>query len=115
LRVTDVYEFPGLDDEAASTLAERILAWHGATRHRPDEAFLELLRLLDDFPLAIEVVLATLSRQTPPAVLDALRAGDVALDRGAGESRTESLLRCIDYSHRQLALHLFSSKKVLFY
>src|SRR5262245_19797637 len=41
LRVTDVYELPGLDDEAASTLAERILARHGATRHREDKAFLE--------------------------------------------------------------------------
>ena len=27
LRVTEAYELPGLDDEAASTLAERI--WHG--------------------------------------------------------------------------------------
>jgi tetratricopeptide (TPR) repeat protein len=103
LRVTDVYELPGLDDEAASTLAERILARHGATQHRTDEAFLELLKLLDGFPLALEVALANLARQTPAEVLAALRAGDVELDRGTGQSRTESLLRCIDYSHRQLA------------
>ena len=103
LRPTDVYELPGLDDEAASALAERILERHNATRHRTDEAFLELLKMLDGFPLALEVVLATLARQTPSEVLAALQAGDVALDQGTGQSRTESLLRCIDYSHRQLA------------
>jgi hypothetical protein len=51
----------------------------------------------------LEVVLANLSRQTPDEVLAALRAGDVALDQGAGQSRTERLLRGIHDSHRQLA------------
>ena len=103
LRPTDVYELPGLDDEAASTLAERILERHQATRYRTDAAFLDLMKLLDGFPLALEVVLANLARQSPQAVLDALRAGDVALDQGTSQSKTESIVRCIDYSHSNLA------------
>jgi hypothetical protein len=88
LRVRDVYELLGLDDEATSTLAERVLAWRGATQHRTNEAFLQLLKMLDGFPLAFEVVLANLARQTPVEVLAALRAGDVALDQGrAGPGR----------------------------
>ena len=103
LRPTDVYELPGLDDEAASTLAERILERHQATHYRTDAAFLDLMKLLDGFPLALEVVLANLARQSPQAVLDALRAGDVALDQGTSQSKTESIVRCIDYSHSNLA------------
>jgi CHAT domain/NACHT domain len=103
LRPTDVYELPGLDDEAASTLAERILERHQATHYRTDAAFLDLMKLLDGFPLALEVVLANLARQSPQAVLDALRAGDVALDQGTSQSKTESIVRCIDYSHSNLS------------
>jgi tetratricopeptide (TPR) repeat protein len=103
LRPTDVYELPGLDDEAVSTLAERIMERHQATHYRTDMAFLDLIKLLDGFPLALEVVLANLPRQSPQAVLDALRAGDVALDRGTSQSRTESIMRCLDYSHSNLS------------
>jgi tetratricopeptide (TPR) repeat protein len=103
LRPTDVCELPGLDDEAASTLAERILERHQAIRYRTDAALLDLMKLLDGFPLALEVVLANLARQSPQAVLDALRAGDVALDQGTSQSKTESIVRCIDYSHSNLA------------
>jgi tetratricopeptide (TPR) repeat protein len=103
LRPTDVYELPGLDDEATSTLAERILERHQATHYRTDAAFLDLMKLLDGFPLALEVVLAKLARQSPQAVLDALRAGDVALDQGSSQSKTESIVRCIEYSHSNLA------------
>ena len=54
--------------------------------------------------------MANLARQTSAEVLAALRAGDVALDQETSQSRTERLLRCIDDSHRQFALHLISSK-----
>src|SRR5262245_13232113 len=103
LRPTDVYELPGLDDEAASTLAERILERHQATHYRTDAALLDLMKLLDGFPLALEVLLANLGRQSPQAIVDALRAGDVALDQGTSQSKTESIVRCIDYSHSNLA------------
>ena len=99
----NVYELPGLDHEAASTLAERILERHNATRYRQDADLLKLLKLLDGFPLALEVVLANLARQTPTEVLSALQAGDVSLDKGNAQKKTESILRCIDYSHSNLS------------
>ena len=70
-----MYELPGTD-EAASTLAERILERHQATHYRIDAAFLDLMKLLDGFPLALEVVWPGQGSHRP--VLDALRAGDVA-------------------------------------
>jgi tetratricopeptide (TPR) repeat protein len=97
-----VYDLPGLDPEAASVLADRILERYGAARYRGDDAFRRLLKLLAGYPLAMEVVLANLARQTPAQVLEALQAGDVALDTGDAESKTRSILRCIDYSHGNL-------------
>ena len=99
----NVYELGGLDPEAASTLAERILERHNATKYRQDTDLLKLLKLLDGFPLALEVVLANLARQTPTEVLSALQAGDVSLDKGDAQEKTESILRCIDYSHSNLS------------
>ncbi len=96
------YDLPGLDPEAASVLADRILERHGAARYRGDDDYRRLLRLLAGYPLAMEVVLANLARQTPVQVLEALQAGDVALDTGDAESKTRSILRCIDYSHGNL-------------
>ena len=92
----------GLDDEAATALAERILSAHGATRHQKDPELPQLLAALGGFPLALEVTLPNLRSQTPAQVLAALGQGDVALDSGK-EDKTESLLRCIDYSHGNLA------------
>jgi tetratricopeptide (TPR) repeat protein len=100
--VDNVYDLPGLDPEAASTLADRILERHGATQCRQDEDLLHLLHLLDGYPLPMEVVLANLTRQTPAQVLEALQAGDDAIDMRS-ESKTESILRCIDYSHANLS------------
>ena len=101
--VDNVYDLPGLDPEAASTLADRILEQHDATHYREDEDFLRLLKLLDGFPLALEVVLPNLAHQTPKEVLTALQAGDVKLDTGDAEDKTKSILRCIDYSHSNLS------------
>ncbi|MBI2303118.1 MAG: tetratricopeptide repeat protein [Chloroflexi bacterium] len=99
----NVYELPGLDPEAASTLADRILDRYGATRYRSDQGFQRLLKLLDGYPLPIEVVLDNLARQRPEEVLAALEAGDVALDKGDTEKKNESILRCIEYSHSNLS------------
>jgi hypothetical protein len=99
----NVYDLPGLDPEAASTLAERVLERHGAKKYRQDPDLEKLLKLLDGYPLPIEVVLANLARQTPAEVLAALEAGDVALDKGGAQDKTESILRCIDYSHSNLS------------
>jgi len=98
-----VYELPGLDPEAASTLADRILEKHNATKYREDAGFQKLLKLLDGFPLALEVILANLAQQAPGEVLAALQAGDVKLDTPDSQEKTESILRCIDYSHSNLS------------
>jgi len=99
----NVYELPGLDPEAASTLADRILEKHNATKYREETDFQKLLKLLDGFPLALEVILANLAHQAPGEVLAALQAGDVKLDTPGSQEKTESILRCIDYSHSNLS------------
>lgn len=99
----NTYELPGLDPEAASLLAEKVLERHGATRFREDEGFRRLTKVLDGYPLAVSVVLANLSSQTPAEVLEALLRGGVDLHTGDGQSRTEDILLCIDYSHRNLS------------
>ena len=98
----NVYDLPGLDPQAASTLADRILERHKATQHREKESFHSLLKLLAGYPLPLEVVLANLARQTPAQVLEALQTGDEAIDMRS-EKKTESILRCIDYSHSNLS------------
>jgi hypothetical protein len=98
----NIHELPGLDPEAASDLAERILERHEATRWRTDQAFLDLLKLLDGYPLPLEVVLPNLARQSPAEVLAALQSGSEGVDF-AGKSKTESILRCIEYSHGNLS------------
>lgn len=99
----NVYELAGLDPEAASLLADLILARHGATHYRKDSDLLKLLKLLDGFPLALEVILANLTRQTPTEVLTALQSGDTTLQAGKGQAPTENILRCVDYSYSNLS------------
>ena len=103
----NVYDLPGLDPEAASALADLVLTRHDATRHRDDDHFDRLLKLLDGYPLPIEVVLANLARQTPGEVIEALEAGEALEqadeDGDLMEAKTRSILRCIDYSHGNLA------------
>ncbi|MBA2285112.1 MAG: tetratricopeptide repeat protein, partial [Ktedonobacteraceae bacterium] len=100
----NVYDLPGLDPEAASMLAEHILKRHNALKYREDTDLRKLLKLLDGFPLALEVVLSNLERQTPKEVLDALQAGDVSLDpKASSQEKTESILRCIEYSYSNLS------------
>ncbi len=110
----NLYDLPGLDPEAASMLAERILERNHATQYRQDPHLLRLLELLDGCPLALEVVLANLAHQTPTNVLAALQSGDEKIDSDANgkdqqqaksifKQKTESILRCIDYSHSKLS------------
>ena len=62
---------------------------------------------LDGHPLALEVVLANLARQTPSEVLEALEVGDVdsvdTTDPKEKSDKTQSILRCIEYSHGNLS------------
>jgi tetratricopeptide (TPR) repeat protein len=99
----NVYDLPGLDEEAASKLADAILNRLGATRYRDDADFKKLLELLDGYPLPIEVVLANLARQKPGEVLTALVAGDRIIDARDRQKKTESIVRCIEYSYGNLS------------
>jgi hypothetical protein len=81
----NVYELGGLDAEATSTLVNRILMQHHATSYRDDKDLQQLLKVLDGFPLALEVTLANLARRSPGEVLAALRAGDAELDHAAND------------------------------
>ncbi|HQY92427.1 tetratricopeptide repeat protein [Caldilinea sp.] len=99
----NVYTLGGLDAEAASSLADLILRRHHAEAHRKDSDLARLIKLLDGYPLALEVVLANLAHETPAQVLAALLAGDVALDAAASSGdKTQSILRCIDYAFGNL-------------
>ncbi len=97
------YELAGLDPEAASDLAEAILVRHRVAVERQNRDFQALLKLLNGYPLPLEVVLANLATQTPAAVLEALKVGNVDLDKGDAKTKTESILRCIEYSHSNLS------------
>ncbi|GHO73952.1 hypothetical protein KSD_17230 [Ktedonobacter sp. SOSP1-85] len=97
------YDLGGLDPEAASILTERILERYYVTRYRQEMDLRTLVKVLDGYPLALEIVLANLARQTPTQVLSALQTGAEDLHPGASEKRTENILRCVDYSHSNLS------------
>ncbi|MDM8564322.1 tetratricopeptide repeat protein [Candidatus Halobeggiatoa sp. HSG11] len=109
----NVYGLAGLDDEAASQLVDLILAAHGVSDYREAEEHREylqrLLKLLAGYPLALQVVLGNLVRQTPKKVLEALEAGvSEGLDAGEEsgdiyQDKTTNILRCIDYSYGNLS------------
>ena len=99
------YHLAGLDTEAASLLANKILERNNALHYRDGEYqtdFDTLLKLLGGFPLALQVVLANLKQQTPKQVLQALQTGDENIDF-VSDDKTQSILRCIDYSHSALS------------
>jgi len=98
----NVYDLPGLDPEAASAMAEKIVKRFKAERYREDEAFERLVERLQGYPLALQVILPNLAKKPPAEVLAALEAGDVGLDAGTAEKKTESLLACIGYSFDEL-------------
>ena len=101
--VDNIYDLPGLDPEAAAALADLILHRHAATQYRSHPDFQKLLKLLDGYPLPLEVVLANLAHQSPSAVLQALQAGDIALDTPDAQDKIASIIGCISYSHSNLA------------
>jgi len=109
----NVYTLSGLDSEAASQLADKILAYHHVSHYRSDEEHRDdlqkLLKLLDGYPLALQVVMANLVQQTPKAVLSALESGSETIKTGEEKGntikdKTTNILRCIDYSYGNLSL-----------
>ncbi|MEE3717251.1 tetratricopeptide repeat protein [Tumidithrix elongata RA019] len=107
---SNIYGLQGLDLEARTLLADRILEQHVAPELiepvRADEDFKRLMKVLAGYPLAMEVVLANLKRQTPKQILAALQAADIDLDKGSdkdGGDKTSSILKCVEYSHSNLS------------
>ncbi|QEI40323.1 Photosystem I assembly protein Ycf3 [Dolichospermum sp. UHCC 0315A] len=102
----NLYELQGLDQEARTELAEKILEinlpTHKIEKIRQDGDFEKLMKLLAGYPLAMEVVLANLQKQTPQKILQGLQAADVNLDV-ASEDKTKSILKCVEYSHSNLS------------
>ncbi len=103
---TNIYQLQGLDKEARSDLAEKILQRNVQVNRIPairqDQDFLRLMQLLDGYPLAMEVTLANLKKQSPKEILAGLQLGDVNLDTGSGD-KTKSILKCVEYSHSNLS------------
>jgi tetratricopeptide (TPR) repeat protein len=105
---TNIYHLQGLDPQSRSLLAEKILERHVVAHRisqiRDDAEFARLMKLLAGYPLAMEVVLANLRQQSPKEILEKLQAADVNLDnkRESGD-KTESILKCVEYSHSNLS------------
>ncbi|MGK7874741.1 MAG: tetratricopeptide repeat protein [Xenococcaceae cyanobacterium] len=102
----NIYPLQGLDSEARSLLAQKILERNVAPKRidkiKEDEDFARLMKVLAGYPLAMEVVLANLKQQSPQEILSGLQAADVSLDTGS-EKKTESILKCVEYSHSNLS------------
>ena len=99
------YQLRGLDPQARSVLAEKILQRQvnnpeRIDQIREDEQFLRLMKLLAGYPLAMEVVLSNLKHQSPQEILEQLEKAEI--DPG-GEDKTNNIIKCIDYSHSNLS------------
>jgi tetratricopeptide (TPR) repeat protein len=99
----NLYDLGGLDRESATQFAEEILRQNEILQYRNEEDFKKLLKLLAGFPLPMKVIFENLKRQNPTQVLDALKAGDVDLNTGTAEEKTADILKCIEYSHSNIA------------
>ncbi len=100
---TNQFILNGLDSEAASQLVNQILNRHQIKAgYKRQDDFKKLLSLLAGYPLALQVVLQNLTSKTPTDILTALTAGDSAIDLNSTD-KTQSILRCIEYSHSNLS------------
>ena len=104
-----IYRYPlqGLDKESRTELAEKILDAmipnpKKREKVKADDNFERLMKLLAGYPLAMEVVLGNLKTQTPEEILNGLQLADVNLDADS-ENKTESILKCVEYSHSNLS------------
>ena len=97
----NIYPLRGLDEQARTELAKRILGSRGEELQREPD-FIRLMKVLAGYPLAMEVVLPNLKRQSPGQVLEALRVGNGDLDTDS-EDRTKSIIKCVEYSHSNLS------------
>ncbi|AKV69908.1 tetratricopeptide repeat protein [Microcystis panniformis] len=100
----NIYHLQGLDQESRTELAERILERQAKSRKnaiKKDDYFKRLMKLLAGYPLAMEVVLANLKRQSPEEIWQGLQLAELA-DVG-DEDKTNNIIKCVEYSHSNLS------------
>ncbi len=111
LSMLDVYDLPGLDDEAMMWFAERILRQHGITLSYHDqpqwEAFRSILSLLAGVPLVLEHLLPRLAHYPPTQLLDMLQPN--TQEQGGTDPlatnvlTTDVILYCVEYTASNLS------------
>ena len=100
----NIYHLQGLDQESRTELAERILERQAKSRKnaiKKDDYFKRLMKLLAGYPLAMEVVLANLKRQSPEEIWQGLQLAELA-DVG-DQDKTNNIIKCVEYSHSNLS------------
>ncbi|MFB2804504.1 tetratricopeptide repeat protein, partial [Microcystis sp. BLCC-F209] len=100
----NIYHLQGLDQESRTELAERILERQAKSRKnaiKKDDYFKRLMKLLAGYPLAMEVVLANLKRQSPEEIWQGLQLAELA-DVG-DKDKTNNIIKCVEYSHSNLS------------
>jgi len=103
----NIYQLRGLDAEARTELSNKILERNVGDEKkigkiREEEDFQKLMKVLAGYPLAMEVVLANLKNLSSQEILAKLAAADINLDTGS-EDKTQSILKCVEYSHSNLS------------
>ena len=95
----------GLDEESAKNFADAIIRDLNLPIEyiAKDQYFERLLKLLDGFPLALKAVLTNLKNKTAKTILQELEQGLEGLDTGNIGDKTESIVKCIEYSHSNLS------------
>ncbi|MFB8787814.1 MAG: tetratricopeptide repeat protein [Potamolinea sp.] len=102
---TNIYPLQGLDEEARTDLAEKILKRHVAEKRIPtireDADFKRLMKLLEGYPLAMEVVLVNLKKQSPSEILAGWQGANIP--DVESKDKTKSIVKCVEYSHSNLS------------
>ncbi|MCZ8360448.1 MAG: tetratricopeptide repeat protein [Microcystis sp. LE19-388.1G] len=100
----NIYQLQGLDQESRTELAERILERQAKSRKnaiKKDNYFKDLMKLLAGYPLAMEVVLANLKRQSPEEILQGFQLAELV--NVGDEDKTNNIIKCVEYSHSNLS------------
>ncbi|TRU47331.1 MAG: tetratricopeptide repeat protein [Microcystis aeruginosa Ma_QC_Ch_20071001_S25] len=100
----NIYHLQGLDQESRTELAERILERQAKSRKnaiKKDDYFKRLMKLLAGYPLAMEVVLANLKRQSPEEIWQGLQLAELV--NVGDQDKTNNIIKCVEYSHSNLS------------
>jgi tetratricopeptide (TPR) repeat protein len=101
----NIYQLKGFDEETAFGFARKILMPVNLNfdEMAKDLDFRRLMKLLAGYPLALKAILPDLKTSSAKKILEDLKAGDVNLDKKNIQERTQSVIKCIEYSHSNLS------------